>query len=121
MRSGGTFCPPKEHELARPYFGGRAKQKKAVAGLSISKESAPTLPLLVMSWFPFMLETSSTSNTTTTTSLKIIERLVRMPALEARAISPYHHITIAPYLTPHRISRTQNNTAHVPYLISRAT
>ena len=34
---------------------------------------------------------------------------------------PYHHITIAPYLTPHRISHTQYNTPHVPYLISRAT
>ena len=61
MRSGGTFCPQNEHDLARPHFGGRAKQKKAVAGLSISKESAPTLPLLVMSRFPFSLETSSTS------------------------------------------------------------
>ena len=60
MRSGGTFCPQNEHDLARPHFGGRAKQKKAVAGLSISKESAPTLPLLVMSRFPFSLETSST-------------------------------------------------------------
>ena len=63
MRSGGTFCPQNEHDLARPHFGGRAKQKKAVAGLSISKESAPTLPLLVMSRFPFSLETSSTSTT----------------------------------------------------------
>ena len=48
-------------------------------------------------------------------------KLVRMPALEARAISPYHHSTIAPYLTPHRISQTQYNTPHVAYLISRAT
>ena len=62
MRWGGTFCPQNEHDLAHPHFGGQAKQKKAVAGLSISKESAPTLPLLVMSRFPFSLETSSTSN-----------------------------------------------------------
>ena len=34
---------------------------------------------------------------------------------------PYHRITISPYLTPHRISHTQYNTLHVPYLISRAT
>ena len=40
---------------------GRAKQKKHLAGLSISKESALTLPLSVMSRFPFSLRTSSTS------------------------------------------------------------
>ena len=54
------FCHQNEHDLTRPHFGRRAKRKKAVASLSISKESAPTLPLLVMSQFPFSLETSST-------------------------------------------------------------
>ena len=35
MLSGGTFCPQNEHDFAHPHLGGRAKQKKGVAGLSI--------------------------------------------------------------------------------------
>ena len=43
-----------------------------VAGLSISKESAPNLRLVVMSRFPFSLGTSSTSSTNPLGRVKLV-------------------------------------------------
>ena len=75
MRSGDTFFPQNEHHFALPHFDGRAQQKKGVAGFSISKVSAHTLPLLVMSRFPFSLGTSSTS--ITQMNVEIVHILMR--------------------------------------------
>ena len=55
------------------------------------------------------------TNERTIAHLNII--LVRMPALEARAISPYHHSTIshtAPHFT-YPIQHTVYPVPHIPY------
>ena len=58
---------------------------KGVAGLPISKESAPTLPLLVMSRFPLSLGTSSTSSPRIRDMAKQIRARMQILWIPARA------------------------------------
>ena len=51
---------------------------------------------------------------TSIAQLNII-RLVRMPALEARAISPYHHSTIS-HTAPHFANPIQHTSCPVPHI-----
>ena len=59
--------------------------------------------------------TNDDNNDDDHTTIKYNKRLVRMPALEARAISLYHHSTI-PHTAPHFANPIQHTSCPVPHI-----